>query len=836
MELRLSFPTVANPRTPDEDEDMRRFLALAATLVERRPRATLLALLASTVVLGALATQQTTDTELTAFAPDSELAADFDRVRDDFAAGGARVQVLVDAGPGGDVLSPEGVAAAQTIADLAQRSPLAEGDRGISSYAQPVLVALDVTGQDGDEPGVVDALASELLAGPAAGVAALLSEDLDVTSGSARAGLVVLELDPRLPDEEANEAALAFAAALEEVRFDGVDVAPFSPAILADAMQQEMEAEMPRLLGLSMLLITGILFLQYRRLGDVVLGIVGLVVTITWMFGISVLLGPDFLGLVGPFTQVSTVVPVLLIGLGIDYAIHLTSRYREERRHGLEPPGASAMAVRTVGGALVLATLTTMVGFLTNVFSPLPPMADFGVFTAVGVLSAFIVMAGLIPAARRLLDQRDSRRGRAEQRTATAGAAGALGRLMGRTAALAERAPRAVLVAAVVLTVAAAGVGTRIETSFSQTDFVPEGSPTASLLGAMDDLFGGDVSELTYVLVDGDLTDPDLAAAIAAAPGLLAGIDDVRSSGGSAEVTSPLSVVAELAGEDADIQVAAGELGLQPDGTVGPGADVAGLYDLARLAAPARIASVLAPDAGTGLLVVATSAGQDRADALAEGLASATTPIRDAGASTSVVSETLVMDETMDALTSSQTRGIVITLLGALALLVSFYGFVERRPLLGVIAMIPSAAVVGWVLGTMVLLGISFNVMTAMVASLAIGIGVPFGIHITHRFLEDRRRYDTIDEAVRQTVTHTGGAMAGSAATTAAGFGVLAFASLVPMQQFGIIVAITIVYSLLASVLIQPSCLKLWGEWRARRGEVTSLHDHEQRDVLEAVL
>ena len=59
------------------------------------------------------------------------------------------------------------------------------------------------------------------------------------------------------------------------------------------------------------------------------------------------------------------------------------------------------------------------------------------------------------------------------------------------------------------------------------------------------------------------------------------------------------------------------------------------------------------------------------------------------------------------------------------------------------------------------------------------------------------------------------------AATTAAGFGVLGFASLVPLQQFGLITALTIVYSFLAAVLVQPAVLKLWAEWRERRGHRT---------------
>jgi hypothetical protein len=61
---------------------------------------------------------------------------------------------------------------------------------------------------------------------------------------------------------------------------------------------------MPRLLGASLLLIVGILLFQYRSASDVALGFVGLIVTITWILGFGVLLGPDFLA--GPFTQIST--------------------------------------------------------------------------------------------------------------------------------------------------------------------------------------------------------------------------------------------------------------------------------------------------------------------------------------------------------------------------------------------------------------------------------------------------------------------------------------------------------------------------------------------------
>jgi predicted RND superfamily exporter protein len=107
--------------------------------------------------------------------------------------------------------------------------------------------------------------------------------------------------------------------------------------------------------------------------------------------------------------------------------------------------------------------------------------------------------------------------------------------------------------------------------------------------------------------------------------------------------------------------------------------------------------------------------------------------------------------------------------------------------------------------------------MTAMVSALAIGIGVPFGIHVVNRFLEDRTHYGTLEEAMRKTLAHTGGAIVGSALTTVAGFGVLVFSSVPPMRQFGMVTAITIGLALVASLTVLPALLTLWARRRDGR-------------------
>jgi uncharacterized protein len=819
---------------------MRLVLDLLARATASRPIALLVLLAVTTGILGVFASQQRVDADLTAFAPDTERSRAYERIQDDFGVGAATVQVIVDAGEGRDVLAPAPLADTRTILEALERSaplqavlaePSAAGP-SIASFADPVLGALEQQGIDlGTVPEAeLDAIVQQTFASPQGSqLALLLSRDRDLEAGSAQGGLIIVRLAPELDENGAADAARAVRQAVEAAELTATRALAFNRAILITDLEGGLVDELPFLLGLSLLLIVGILTLLYRTILDVVLGLAGLIITITWMYGIGVLLGPDYLGIVGYFSQISIVVPVLLVGLGIDYAIHLTSRYREERAGDAAPDRAAAAAIGSVGGALVLATITTMVAFLTNVFTPLPPVRDFGIFTAVGVLSAFIVMVVLVPAARHAVDRRwsTSRRARSAARDAGGTGPAQLRAVMARAALLTEHAPRVTLGVALTVTILAGTAATQVPTEFSQDDFIPEGSYAAEALETTEALFGGDLTEQTYVLVDGDLADPSVANAVldthAAIATDVAG-DLVRGEGGVADVTSAPGLVADVArlvaaGElppDADAEgltAALEDSGWQGD-RFAADADVEALYGLVEEVLPGQLDRVLAGD--RGLLIIGTTAGEEQADVLEEQLVAATAPIAEAGASRTVVSQQLVFGETLSAMGESQNRSILITLVAALVLLVGYYGVTQRQPLLGVLTMVPSTLSAAWVIGSMWVLGLSFNVLTSTIAALAIGIGVPYGIHITHRFVEDRRRYAGVDEAMRQTMLHTGGALAGSAITTAVGFGVLVLGSLTPIQQFGGVTALTILYALVGGVLVQPSLLVLWDRWTRR--------------------
>ena len=188
-----------------------------------------------------------------------------------------------------------------------------------------------------------------------------------------------------------------------------------------------------------------------------------------------------------------------------------------------------------------------------------------------------------------------------------------------------------------------------------------------------------------------------------------------------------------------------------------------------------------------------------------------------------VTSSDIVALEVTTAMTDSQTTSIIATIVAALLVLVLFFWLTEFRPMLAVIAVAPIGLVLLWVLGTMAILGIPYNVITALITALSIGIGVDYTIHVIHRFTEELEHRDgDVTAAATTTLETTGSALVGSALTTALGFGVLVFSPLTPFQQFGIVTAVTILYALIAAIVVVPPMLVVWAayhQWRRAEGE-----------------
>lgn len=850
---------------------MRTLVRLLAALVRRVPVVVLVVTLLLTVVFGWLGTTLDQATGQEGFSPESEEIDASGRISDHFgdAASQTVMQVVIRAGDG-DVVTVDALATVDRVttaiaesdaADLVSQDPT---DPGVISFLTPVQQAIAQQGIDASvlDDDAVKALRERALAegGEELGFAAQLVPEGDDTP---ELGLLLVFIDASAEMDAQIDRESTIARAVRDVEVQGdIEVRPFSFALLFEDDDWFLD-ELVQLFLTAFAIIVGVLLFVYwlkpfggrwtasirRTIADTSVTMLTIVLVVLWMNGLGALL--QMVGVLGPLTEVGQIVPILLIGLGVDYGIHLTSRYRDEVGLGRGVDAAMGRAIGTVGIALALATVTTAIGFLTNIINPIPALRDFGILAAVGIAVAFLLMLTFVPALRVVLD----RRAEAGDRLPTEGMGATRERLLpkvvARTSVLAEKLPIPTLLVFGLL----GGLGyvgmTNLSTEFSFTDFLPEDAPVVETLEMIEDGFGGGFGETTQVLIEGDeLATPEVFNAMASAVEELGGTPDVLTlpgpDGEVASATSPVSVVQQPVapgpdGTPADPGFAqlAVEHGFDPvTSRMADDADVAAIYAAARERDPDAFDGVVAMEDGSAtasLIDISTRAGEQRALQLRDAIVAELAPVRDAGAEVVVTSQDIITVGIVDSLSDSQIASLFVTLLAATLVLMVTFWIENRRPLLGVLTMVPVALVVLWTFGLMYVSGIPFGPVTATLTGLAVGIGVPYTIHMARRFDEDRRIHDDLNVAIRETTRNTGGALAGSAFTTAAGFGILITSTLVPFQQMGQVTAYAIVLSLLGAVLVLPSLLVLWERWhRHRIGRPTGEEGHERPLVVGA--
>jgi predicted RND superfamily exporter protein len=172
-----------------------------------------------------------------------------------------------------------------------------------------------------------------------------------------------------------------------------------------------------------------------------------------------------------------------------------------------------------------------------------------------------------------------------------------------------------------------------------------------------------------------------------------------------------------------------------------------------------------------------------------------------------------IIDVVVNTINETMMGSIIYTIILSFIILTAIFGYTDKQPWLGPLTMIPVLLVLVWILGTMVAIGYALNVFTILIGALTVGLGVTYAIHISHRFIEEMEHHHSLEKAVNNTVKNTGSALFGAAMTTVLGFGVLFFAILPPMKQFGTMTALTIFYSFLSSVWVLPSMLVLWARY-----------------------
>jgi len=554
-----------------------------------------------------------------------------------------------------------------------------------------------------------------------------------------------------------------------------------------------------------------ILLIMFKSLSYVFLPMIGLTISIIWLFGTMVLLGISF-------NMMMVAIVPLLMGLGVDYSVHLFHNYRSELKSGKKPGSAIIASIKDVGTAMFLATITTVIAFLSFLTASVPPLRDFGLLCALGIIYTLITALTFQAAVRYLLD-----RNKTKELVKTNNHKISLENNMEKFSNLILKYRKLIIVLTVIVSLLLAYGALNVETTFDMNDFLPEGNKSMDLMYNIGDYFPSASEDQEYIFIEGDVASVETLKGISKSYENLK--DDnyvVKLPDGEPKQSSIISVIRSAVRDNSSITT---RFNLDSNGIPKSDADVEDLYDylydseLYMIETRSIIHRNEDGNYDAAVIRIYTSIayvddGVSSNEAMGILYDEINEDMADYGDTKSIVTGmTSSMYTVMDSMTESQILSTMISIiLATLVLMIVF-----KNPILGAIAVIPVGLCIIWIVGTIYIIGYSFNIMTIMVTSLAIGIGIDYAIHATQRFRLTADRTGDVKKAVATTIGHTGGALFIAALTTASGFGLLVLAPMPPEQQFGIIMCMTIIYAYISSIVVLPPILLKWGEWQKKR-------------------
>ncbi|HST57970.1 MAG TPA: MMPL family transporter, partial [Longimicrobium sp.] len=355
------------PAQPTEQHTLsmrsQRLLFRVLHAVARRPRTTLLALLVAVAPLAMAGS---------ALTPDNSLAVWF--VRDDPALeryrafqrefGNDETVAISYTAPGG-ALAP---AEAQLQRRAAERLRAVEG---IDQVLAPALLADSI----GTSPQAREYLYR----------AGLISRD-----GRTATLLARMSARPDIDEVRGDILDHVRATAGATLGADGRALHYAGIGVVYDALNRQTIKDSGIYLGIAFVVMGILLWFALRRWRAVALALVPPVIVSVMTTGLFVLTGR-------PFTQVTSILPMLVLVIGLSDAIHLVAHYYAERRASPGPMAKDArreMVARTAAWVALpnfFTALTTAAGFLALASSRMPAIRDLGVFAAISMLILWVM-------------------------------------------------------------------------------------------------------------------------------------------------------------------------------------------------------------------------------------------------------------------------------------------------------------------------------------------------------------------------------------------------------------------------------------------------------------
>jgi len=624
------------------------------------------------------------------------------------------------------------------------------------------------------------------------------------------------------------------------------------PAIIV-LISRNVNRDLITLIPFVLFVVLFILFLSFKRAGGVILPTLTVVISTIWTLGIMALFNIML-------TIIGTIIPVLLVAVGSAYGIHIISNYYDKMRKTKNSLNSAQHriivkdTVKHVGMPVLLAAATTMVGFGSLAASRVVPMKNFGIFTAIGVTAAFIIAVTFIPALlliRHKMNKPDTKPKQTAKITF-------FEKLLSAVHGFIQIRPDWLIMGFLIV------VGFSIYGSMHlirDNVMINYFRPKSSIVKADNFLRRKFSGTNTFDIVvkgtkPGDLTNPEvlkfmddlsiqLKKEFPQIGKIISFTDFIKlmnksmnvpgASGGEAgkvgstmsrhEFAALLNRAYARAGST-DISTAKLIELIDRELNYKGAAYYEIPYDISKYSVESReqlknlISQYLLLFSGNlsdwaddtveptlaRMQVLLLSKGTKDIPKMIEEINRFAKIRLPEGYSVETAGNAIVQHDLTNLIVNGAIRSFLISLLAVLIILSIYY----KSLIAGVFSIIPIGLTILINFGVMGFFGIHMDIATAMVGSIAVGIGIDYTIHFLSAYKFERAKTNNLTVVSHNTLLTTGKAIIFNAASVGAGFAVLIFSSLMPLMYLGILIALTMAVSSLSALTIIPFLLKLF--------------------------
>ena len=476
-------------------------------------------------------------------------------------------------------------------------------------------------------------------------------------------------------------------------------------------------------------------------------------------------------------TVISSSLPIL-IGLAIEYAAQIQNRYEHERMRGVDRDNSIVISVTKTGLAVILAMLTTVIGFMSMATTLIPELAIFGASISLGLIIAYIFSIISLPAILKMLDREEETIKVKDERKEI----GILERVLTSVASITASKPKTILALAMAIIIFGAYANTQIKLETDTKKYFPENLPAMMKFSELEDIMG---KQYVYTIV---LSVDEV------------GIEELKRMNELGNyIVSKEDMVYRC---DSLSSLVKEYLGRLPEND----AELSAILSMI----PENVLKRYVSGHTLALYLYTTADTHDKRVELTEYLK------RDVEffgwyGGYYITGQPVIMAHLGETMWNSQTQMTLVAYCFIVLLLFATYRSITRA----IVPLVTITVVIGVLNTTMFLGGIKQTFMSIAINSISLGLGIDFSIHMSERYAEERQKHSP-EDAVRISIEETGKAIVTSALTMAGGFGALMLSSFPMLWNFGFLSFIAIIFSLIGALTVVPAFLMITEMFRLR--------------------